>query len=37
MKLSENFGKTAEVYDLDMNIETVNVRQMTFKMKQTDC
>ena len=37
MKFREYFGKTAEVYDLDMNIETANVWQMTFMMKQTDC
>ena len=36
MKFREYFGKTAEVYDLDVNIETVNVRQMAFMMKQTD-
>lgn len=36
MKFREYFGKIAEVYDLDMNIETVDVRQMTFIMKQTD-
>jgi hypothetical protein len=37
MKFREYFGKTAEVYDLDMNTETVNVRQMTFMMKQNNC
>jgi len=37
MKFREYFGTTTEVYDLDMNIETVNVRQMAFMMKQNDC
>ena len=36
MKFREYFGTTTEVYDLDMNIETVNVRQMAFMMKQND-
>lgn len=37
MKFHEYFGKTAEVYDLDMNIQNASVWQMTFMMKQTDC
>jgi len=37
MKFREYFGKTAEVYVLDMKIETVSVRQVTFMIKQTDC
>jgi hypothetical protein len=36
MKFRGYFGETAAVYDLDMNTETVNVRQMTCMMKQTD-